>query len=364
MITKGYAAPETMNASERAAALAEKSGDLAQLVSSFSLRATITVLSGELVVGRQLAAQALALAVREGSRNSRVNVEPMNLIANYWSGNFAEAEKHFTYASSLYQDPLIRQGHGNNPIAVFAYGSWNAWARGWPHLALKRQADMITGLDASQPYDLAWSGYYAAHLHLFMRDDARSAALAEQALELSVKHQFPYTDAASRCVLGHAQAQLGRPDEGAALIREGVAKLVERGARLLVGNFTTYLAAAQQRQGLPCEAFETVEHALQANPDILAYRPEMLRLRGELRLDLGQTEAAGCDFNEAVALAQKFGAKAWELRATLSLARILASQGRHKQARTMLAEIYNWFTEGFDTADLKDAKGLLDELSA
>jgi len=90
----------------------------------------------------------------------------------------------------------------------------------------------------------------------------------------------------------------------------------------------------------------------------------MFRLRGELRLELGQTEMAESDFREALALAQKTGAKAWELRTTMSLARLLNKQGKREQAHAMLAEIYNWFTEGFDTADLKDAKALLEELRA
>ena len=97
-------------------------------------------------------------------------------------------------------------------------------------------------------------------------------------------------------------------------------------------------------------------------PTNSSHRPETLRLRGELRLKQGQTELAEADFREAIALAQKMGAKAWELRATMSLARLLAKQGRRDEARAMLAEIYGWFTEGFDTADLKDAKALLDEL--
>ena len=90
----------------------------------------------------------------------------------------------------------------------------------------------------------------------------------------------------------------------------------------------------------------------------------MFRLRGELRLENREEELAEADFREAIALAQKLGAKSWELRATMSLARLLKEQGRRDQARTMLAEIYGWFTEGFDTADLKDAKALLEELGA
>ena len=192
-----------------------------------------------------------------------------------------------------------------------------------------------------------------------MREYEQAEALAARALELSEKHQFPPEAALSRCVLGQARAQLGRATEGIALIRQGIAGLLEIGTRIGISNFTTYLAEAQEREGAIVDALETVEQALQANPDELVYRPETLRLRGELRLKQGQTELAEADFREAIALAQTMSAKAWELRATMSLARLLDKQGRRDEARTMLADIYNWFTEGFDTADLKDAKALL-----
>jgi predicted ATPase len=99
------------------------------------------------------------------------------------------------------------------------------------------------------------------------------------------------------------------------------------------------------------------------NPEELVFRPNILTFRGELQLNRGQTEPAEADFREAIALAQKMQAKAFELRATLSLARLLRDTDRSDEARTMLADIYSWFTEEFDTADLKDAKALLDELS-
>ena len=378
-VTRGFAAAETTNAIDRAASLAEGSGNLEQLATSVTLQASTVLLSGDLANGSRLAERALDLALREGSRNSLADVQITVLLKHYWSGDFAAAERDFVTASTLYADPNIRQRVRPSPlnwIAVFAYGSWNAWTLGHADLARKRDAEMMAAVDASsgknvleggflgsRPYAVAMSGYYAAHLRLFMREDAQTAALAEPALEFSLKHQFPYSAAASRCVLGHALAQLGRGSEAVELIRDGIANLVESGARLLVGNFTTYLAAAQQRQGSIGEALETVEQALQANPDILAYRPEMFRLRGELRLELGQTEMAESDFREALALAQKTGAKAWELRTTMSLARLVASQSHREQARAMLAEIYGWFTEGFDTPDLRDARALLDQLA-
>ena len=139
--------------------------------------------------------------------------------------------------------------------------------------------------------------------------------------------------------------------------------MLEIGSRVGICDWTAWLAAAQEREGAIVDALETVEQALQANPDEPEYRPEALRIRGELRLKQGQTEQAEAGFREAIALAQKMGAKAWELRATMSLADMLAKHGRRDEARSMLAEIYGWFTEGFDTADLKDAKALLDELS-
>jgi hypothetical protein len=148
-----------------------------------------------------------------------------------------------------------------------------------------------------------------------------------------------------------------------ALIRQGLAGLAEAGSRMSITHLITNLAEAQGLDGKVGDALITIEEVLQANPAELVFRPNALTCRGELRLKLGDAHRAEADFREAIALAQKMQAKAWELRATMSLARLLASQGRRDEARTMLADIYGWFTEGFDTADLKDAKALLDELS-
>lgn len=139
--------------------------------------------------------------------------------------------------------------------------------------------------------------------------------------------------------------------------------MLELGARWNISSCTAYLAEALEQEGAIPDAVEAVEQALQANPDELVYRPEILRIRGDLRLRQGETELAEVDFRESIGLAHKMRAKAWELRATMSLARFLDEQDRRDEARTMLTEIYGWFTEGFDTADLKDARALLDELA-
>jgi len=163
-------------------------------------------------------------------------------------------------------------------------------------------------------------------------------------------------------VLGLARAELGRISEGVALLRQAVSRVRDSESRVNVTWWLTCLAQAQALDGATAEALGTIEDALRANQEERWYQPEMLRVRGELRLKIGQTELAETDFREAIAVAQKMNAKTWELRATTSLARLLRDTNRRDEARVMLAEIYGWFTEGFDTADLKDAKALLDEL--
>jgi predicted ATPase len=196
-----------------------------------------------------------------------------------------------------------------------------------------------------------------------LREPQRAEVAASQALAISEEHRFPIPGNQARSMLGWARAQLGRAGEGVALIRQGLAGLAEVGNRRDITHILTSLAEAQDLDDKIDDALSTIGEALQANPEELYFRPETLRIRGNLRLKLGQTELAEADFREAIALAQKMSAEAWELRATMSLARLLASQDRRDEARTMLGEIYNWFTEGFDTRDLIEAKALLGELS-
>jgi tetratricopeptide (TPR) repeat protein len=131
------------------------------------------------------------------------------------------------------------------------------------------------------------------------------------------------------------------------------------------GFFSTkiWLARAQAAEGAIVEALQTVEQAFQENIDEPLFLPVTFWLRGELRLKQAQSEAAERDFREALKSARTMGAKIFELKTIMSLARLLEQQHRRDEARAMLAEIYDSFTEGFDTADLKEAKALLDELS-
>jgi tetratricopeptide (TPR) repeat protein len=199
----------------------------------------------------------------------------------------------------------------------------------------------------------------ASFVHTLVRENEEAEIVAARALELSEKHKITSVAASSRCSLGHARAQLGCPADGIELIRRGITELLDTGSPIVLGPFSTWLAVAQERAGALDDALETAEKALEVTPEVLVYRPEALRVRGQLRLAQGQAELAEADFRDSIKLAKSMGAKT----SAMSFARLLVSQGRRDEAHAMLAEIHNWFTEGFDTPDLKDAKALLDELS-
>jgi tetratricopeptide (TPR) repeat protein len=139
---------------------------------------------------------------------------------------------------------------------------------------------MMAATNGNKPQNVAFSGQSAASLWVCMREYERAEASASQALALSEKYQLPYFAALSGCILGYVRAQLGRASEGVALIRQGIVGLREVGAHSGLTRPFAYLAEAQERDGAIVDALETIEQALQANPDELAYRPEALRLRG------------------------------------------------------------------------------------
>jgi tetratricopeptide (TPR) repeat protein len=199
-------------------------------------------------------------------------------------------------------------------------------------------------------------------LQLFLKEAAAAENLAHRSIAMSVQHSFPILGDLSRMVSGRARASLGQPVEGVSLIREGIAALPETDRNGMT-LFLSWLAEAQALDGAIAAALATIDQALEANPMERAFVGDALRIRGELYLKVGQAPEAEADLREAIAVAQKVGAKALELRAAISLARMLRARGDCAAARDLLAPVYGWFTEGLDTADLKDAKALLDELS-
>jgi tetratricopeptide (TPR) repeat protein len=319
--------------------------------------------TGDYATGGLLADRILYLAQREGSPASLAFACRAQVDVNFYRGDLVRAEEHFARGSGFLDATGFRQVFGA-AVGAAAVAGHCAAVMGHADSASERLAHArALARDNNNPYDLGAASTLESWLYSLLRDPQRAEIAAALGLAIAEEHNIPIMRNHTRATIGWARAQLGSASEGVALIRQGLAGFAETGSRIGITDFVTRLAEAQALDGKIDDALMTIEEALQANPEELIFRPNALTCRGDLRFKVGQTELAEADFREAIALAQKMLAKAWELRAATSLARLLASQGRRDQARTMLAEIYNWFTEGFDTADLIDAKALLEELS-
>jgi tetratricopeptide (TPR) repeat protein len=361
-LTRGFSTPEAIDAAARASALSEKNGNLAQLILQGTRTWTTLFISGDHRGASALADQLMDLARREGSKTSLGFAHYMQLSVRYYRGDLVGVEEHFACLNSFIEAPGMEQIPAAIVVTI-GFASLGAFAWGRADQARERIARGISyARDSKNPYEVVTGRYYESWLYRFMREPLQAKGAAAEVLALSEEHGFPFFKDIASSTIGWARAQLGEA-EGVEQIRQGLSSLTEIGARLSIMEFRTCLAEAQALHGQIDDALNTIEEALQTNPDELLYRPELFRVRGELRLERGQTELAEAGFREAIALAQTFRTKSWELRATTSLARLLAMQGRRDEARTMLADIYNWFTEGFDTADLKDAKTLLEQLA-
>ena len=359
--TKGFGAPETLNMSSHALALAEKTGNLFELVQQLWAAAFYAELRGDLSAASALADRLLETAEREGSPASLGLAHQMQCETRFFRGDLMGAEEHFARGCKFFEAPGFVQVRAAEASA-FGDGSFTAWVIGHPDVARERMRRTLAGIQRNS-YDIALAQFLAADMHIWLGDFARPEAIAATAIASSEKHGFSDLAAWSLHALGLARAELGHTSEGAALLRQTVATYSANGLRINMTLILTRLAKAQALDGAIAEALRTINDALRVHPEELWCQPEMYRVRGELQLKQGRSSLAEADFGEAITLAQKMNAKAWELRATASLARLLRDTDRRDEARAMLAKIYGWFTEGFDTADLKDAKRLLDELN-
>jgi tetratricopeptide (TPR) repeat protein len=237
---------------------------------------------------------------------------------------------------------------------------------GYPDQALRRiQRTLSLAQERSHLSSSVMALHHAALGHVFRREPQIAQELLEAGLTLSIEHGFGLWTALLTIQLGHALAQSGHQAKAIVHMEEGIEAARAAGSnnqRATVGA----LAEAYGKTGRAAEGLRLIAEAMRTVGDNAEHphEPELHRIKGELLIMLHPSnsgEAEHC-FRYAIERAQRHAAKSWELRATVSLARLLATQGRRDEARSILADIYNWFTEGFDTADLKDAKALLDEL--
>jgi tetratricopeptide (TPR) repeat protein len=365
---RGFAHPEVEAPYERARVLCEAVGDTARLGIAQLGLANFHYNRGDVERGRTLSAEVLALAEAQGSAELLATAHQTVAEPEYYQGRFASSLTHCERAFALY-DPARHSEFlptgSHIGVPALGYAAWNLWSLGWPDSALARAREAVSlGRRLNHPFTLVRALFIETNIHKQRRDRARQRERAAEVVALSEMQEFHlflglgrYYYAAPRVVAGDVA---GLPESLEALT------LIKQTGYQSPG-ILTLLAETQQAAGQLDEARTTVAAALAISAQL--GQPfsdaDLLRIDGDLIFAIGGApEEAVARYQEALDIARAQEAKSFELRAATSLARLWRNQGKRAEARTMLAEIYNWFTEGFDTGDLKDAKALLDELNA
>jgi len=243
------------------------------------------------------------------------------------------------------------------------------WCLGYPAQAVRRSQEALALAQAlAHPYSLALAQFWAAYLHCRRREAPSVQAQADALLTLATTQGFTLWVEVGACWRGWALALQGQSEAGMAQLRQGLANVLATEWTLGQPSCLVLLAEAAGHAGQTAEGLRFLAEALTAfeasgRGDGLV---EAYRLQGELLLQqtLPDATAAEACFQQALATARRQQAKSWELRAALSLSRLWQRQGKRPAARELLVEVYGWFTEGFDTADLQEAKALLNALGA
>lgn len=286
--------------------------------------------------------------------------------------SFYSPQEHSTHSAIYGQDP--------GPVCLCRLGH-DLWYLGYPDQSLNQaQAALSLGQGSAHSFTRASVIGGVAWLHQLRREGAATQEWAEATITLCVEQELPFFLAGAMIWHGWALAKKGHVDEGIGHISQGLDNYRDLGVRWGRSYFLALLAEAYGCGLQTDRALHAIAEGLALAVEMGErwHQAELYRLKGELTLDRLQTvdhkshesleassihvEAQAC-FQKAIEVAREQSAKSLELRATTSLARLLRDSGRRDQARGMLAEIYHWFTEGFDTIDLKEAKALLNELS-
>jgi predicted ATPase len=241
------------------------------------------------------------------------------------------------------------------------------WHLGFPDQGLVHaEAAIAAARAAAHPYSEAWALAWAAALHQLRGEARLCRERAEAALTIATEQVMPFFVAHGMVLGGWTLVKEGQSEEGLAKLRDGIGAYRAIGARIEHPHWLALSADACRETGRIEEGLSILNEALSEveETNIRCYEAELKRIEGELLLAPGGSDEirAAASFREALAIARAQQAKSFELRAALSLARLWWRQGKSEAARDLLAPVYGWFTEGFDTADLREAKELLEAL--
>ena len=368
--TRGLAAPETGNAYARARAVWEQLGSPAEFLHIPYGQSIYHINRGEFDMAQRLAEELLSL--------SRHRNDSAGLILGHIcsgrnlqvAGKFLLSRSHLEAVMGLYNPishrSLVHQAafhphvvaQGLLGLVLFCLGySDQASAKSNTAVAEARRLDHPSSLALSLAFDVSRLAHIEGTTALRERVDELVAVAIEQG--------FTSWRAFGTAVRGWINVKDGDVAEGISLLRSGLSAFRAAGSEAAVPHFLARLAAAYEIAGQVEEALATLDNALQVVGRTGEHwmDTELYRHKGELLLRRGQSEAAEDLYRKAWGIAREQGAKLWELRAAVSLARLWGDRGRRGEARALLMPVYGWFTEGFDTADLKEAKALLDELT-
>jgi class 3 adenylate cyclase/predicted ATPase len=386
---KGMGAPEVERAYARARELCLQVGDAPQLSSVLFGLWWFYEVRADLQAAHQVAGQLLDMSQRGAEAASLIQAHRAMGHTLLWLGEFASAQAHFEQAIACY-DPQRHRSlaftSGQEPgVLARGFAAHVLWYLGYPDRALKTMHEALSlGRGVGHPFSLAFALDHTTWLHQYRREATETSDWAEADTKFSAEHGFPFFLAQGTMLRGWALAAQGQDAEGIAQIAQGLAAHHATGALLVRPYWVSLLAWAYGQSGQIEEGLRVLGEAFAITQDQHVWEAELHRLKGELLLARASSrddtrtapidapliteasqpiaEAEFC-FLEAIKIAREQHARSLELRAATSLARLWDKQGRRKDARDLLAPVYGWFTEGFDTADLKDARALLEELS-
>jgi predicted ATPase len=371
LAAKGWGAPETGRAYGRARELCERLGEIRQLFPVLWGLTVFHINRGAPSAGRGVAEEMLRLAERQDDVAAQIASHRALSAALYHLGEFASTHAHLervlTFCDPQSNRPPPSAFAVDHRAMALSFLPPTLLALGYPDQARARSGDALAYVrQLAHPHSLALVLSRTCHFYCVARDWEAVLVRTEALKALSIDHGFVHYRAMGDVYRGAALAELGQAGEGFPLCDQALACFGSGGA-----NVSTLVLGLQaevhHRSGQPQEALRALAEAIDRaeRTGERYFEVELHRLKGEVLLSLPESDPAGAEgcFRHGVAVAREQKAKLWELRAATSLARLWRDRGKRAEARDLLAPVYGWFAEGFDTADLKDARALLTELA-
>jgi class 3 adenylate cyclase/predicted ATPase len=372
---KGYAAPETKATVERARLLIEQSEALEEpsprlftVLFAFWV-ANLVAFIGDAV--REEAARFLTLAEKQKATAPLWIGHHLMGISLLCTGDISEGRAHLDRGRALY-DPAEHRPFGRSSgqharVATLCYRSWALWSLGYPDAALADTEQAISDARESGHAASLMETSMATFTQIFCGNYAVANAQSDELIELAQEKGASYWKALGTMHQGCLSALTGKTADAVSMITSGIAAWRSTGSIFMLPTFQSYLAWAYADLGQFNEAWRCVGEATAAVKTTKEkwFEAEMHRMAGEIALMSSKRDDASAEayFHHALAIARAQQAKSWELRAAMSMAQLWRDQRKRAEARRLLAPVYEWFTEGFDTLDLRRAKALLDELA-